>query len=454
MNRKAILISLLLLSLITLGLASSQTNQLPPGGGVLVIHTDPPEAEVVIDGTSRGQTEREKGLIVSDLGAGKHRLLVRKPWYRSVEREVNIEPGKRTILDLSLGPPIGFLSVRSSVPQSLIKIKGMGSFNNEVHRLEVSVGKYQVTVEPPNRQSRAQVVEVKIGLETDLLVDFGLAAPSADVKVASRPVDVVNLGRADRAPLMVEDRYGSRVGGSLVPEIISLAGGSFEMGSDSGGEDERPIHTVVVDGFDMARFEITNAQYKAFCDATGRQYPSDPEEWGNYFLVYPNHPVVMVSWDDAAAYCEWLSKLTGTTYRLPTEAEWEYAARGKLTGKKYPWGDEDPAGRACYLQGQIPLGVPTMRVGSFAPNGYELYNMAGNVWEWCFDWYDVSYYRSGNNRNPQGAPSGTMRVARGGAWLYDANSLRCAIRLKLSPYTQHETVGFRVARVRTVVSSQ
>lgn len=425
----------------------TQQNQ-PPGGGVLVVITDPPGAEVTVDGVARGTTAPEKGLLLSDVSVGKHRLLVHKKWYPAVEREVNIEPGKRTMIHLALGKPIGFLSIRSSLADSRIEIKGVGSYHHEVHRLEVPVGKYQVKVESPNSKPRLQTVEVEVGVETDLYVDFGPDALSAKVELTSHPVEVINRGHADRPLLKVGEHYGAQVGGYLVPEVISIPGGSFQMGSDTGGEDEKPVHEVYVDGFDIGRVPVTNAQYKVFCDATNRSYPVDPQEWGNYFKDYPDHPVVMVSWEDAMAYCDWLSKVTGLKYRLPTEAEWEYAARGGLTQKKYPWGDEDPKGRACYLEGQIPFGVPTMRVGSYPPNGYGLYDMAGNVWQWCWDWYDVSYYRSGNNRNPRGAPGGASKVARGGAWLYGPHSLRCAIRLQLAPQMQHETVGFRVALVR------
>ncbi len=417
-----------------------------PVGGVLIITTDPPGAEVVLDGSPRGATAPEKGLMLSDLIPGQHALLVHKKWYRSVERQVNVQSGKRTIVHLVLGRPIGFVSVRSSLPGSSIEIKGVGSYHDEIHRLEVPVGRYSVTVGPPSAKPRTQIIEVTVGVETDLFIDFGPDAVASKVDVKTNPVEVVNRGRADRALLKVGEHCGARVGGYLVPEVIPIPEGSFLMGSDTGGEDEKPVHEVHVDGFDVGRVLITNAQYRAFCDATQHEYPEDPEEWGNYFEDYADHPVVNVSWEEAMAYCKWLSKVTGLKYRLPTEAEWEYAARGGLIGKPYPWGDDEPKGRACYLEGQTPFGVPTMRVGSYPANGYGLYDMAGNVWQLCWDWYDVSYYRSGNNRNPTGAPDGIYKVARGGAWLYGASSMRCAIRLKLAPDMKHETVGFRVVR--------
>jgi formylglycine-generating enzyme required for sulfatase activity len=349
---------------------------------------------------------------------------------------------------MTLGRPIGFISVRASVPNARIDIKGVGVYPNELHRQEIPVGKYQVRVEAPGASPRVQMVEVTAGMETDVYFDFGPDAQPSKVDVKTASVEMLNRGRADRALLKAGDHYGALVKGYLIPEILSLPGGSFLMGSDHGGADETPIHEVYIDGFDIGRVLVTNAQFKTFCDATKREYPADPPEWGNYFKGYSDHPVVNVSWEDAMAYCEWLSKITGAKYRLPTEAEWEYAARGGLTGKKYPWGDEDPKGRANYLEGPIPFGAPTMRAGSYAPNGYGLYDMAGNLWQLCLDFYDVSYYRSGNNRNPQGPPEGGNKVARGGAWLYSTTSIRCAVRLQLSPFMQHETIGFRVALVR------
>lgn len=429
-------------------LLRAQHNLLPPEGALVVV-TDPAGAEVTLDGVVRGMTEPERGLILNDLKPGAYTLLVHKQWYRSVQRRVAIEPGKRTVVHLALGRPIGFLSVRASLPHVRIEVKGVGVYQQELHRQEIPIGKYQVKIEGPGFSPRVQAVDVTAGMETDLFFDLGPDAQPSKPDIKTTAIDILNRGRADRPLLKAGDRYGVLVRGYLIPEVISLAGGSFLMGSDVGGEDEKPVHEVYVDPFDMGRVLVTNAQFKVFCDATKRDYPTDPPEWGNYFNGYPDHPVVNVSWEDAMAYCEWLSKLTGLKYRLPTEAEWEYAARGGLTGKKYPWGDEDPKGRANYLEGQIPFGVPTMRVASYAPNGYGLYDMAGNVWQLCWDFYDVSYYRSGNTRNPQGPPEGGNKVARGGAWLYGPSSLRCAVRLQVSPFMQHETIGFRVALVRS-----
>jgi len=221
-------------------------------------------------------------------------------------------------------------------------------------------------------------------------------------------------------------------------EIVAIPAGYFMMGCDDGGDNEKPIHKVYVNAFLMDKYEVSVAQYKRFIEATGHR---QPENW-NEQLQNPNRPAVNVDWEDANAYANWVGK------RLPTEAEWEYAARGGNTGVagkpsyKYPWGNEASATKAnfdadssrgrqrewwgiakLYLKG----------VGSYSPNGYGLYDMAGNVWEWCADWSDPNYYKTSPERNPQGPKNARYRVLRGGSWYHDANSMRCAKRRGRGP---------------------
>jgi formylglycine-generating enzyme len=231
--------------------------------------------------------------------------------------------------------------------------------------------------------------------------------------------------------------------------MVYIPAGTFSMGSTSGGSDEEPVHTVYVDGFWMDQYEVTNAEYKIFCDATGRAYPSEIQI-AHYFYDYPNYPVVNVSWTDAAAYVQWIGK------RLPTEAEWEKAARGGLEGKTYPWGDDNPETHCNYygytgsLTGLMPkfyLGRGPLPVGSFAANGYGLYDMAGNVWEYCSDWYQIDYYSISPFKNPQGPATGTTRVLRGGSWVnyYEILNVRCANRYDFTPDYSFCYMGFRCA---------
>ncbi len=214
-------------------------------------------------------------------------------------------------------------------------------------------------------------------------------------------------------------------------------------------EAEQPQHVVYVDAFSMDRYEVTNAEYQRFMEATGHPAPKYWKEAPSFGATTafpvgsknPRHPVVGVSWEDARAYCRWRGK------RLPTEAEWEKAARGGLIGKNYPRGNGLSRGDV----NQSGVGGKdrwqwTAPVGSFPPNGYGLHDMAGNAFEWCADWYDANYYRNATSRNPDGPRTGIMRVVRGGSWdnnLLNVYYLRVAFRYYARPQTQNMLIGFR-----------
>jgi len=291
--------------------------------------------------------------------------------------------------------------------------------------------------------------------------------------------------------------------------MVWIPGGKFLMGSDSGKPSERPVHEVAVDGFWMDRHEVTNAQFARFVEATRyvtiaeRQLnPKDfpgvpsselvpfspvftppegavnyrrpnwwkpvqgaywrrPEGLGSSIKGKENHPVVHVCWHDAVAYCKWAGK------RLPTEAEWEFAARGGLVQKEFVWGDElKPGGKwmANIWQGDFPktntvedgfaATAPSM---SFPPNGYGLYDMSGNVWEWCEDWYNPHYYSVSPTVNPQGPLRGApaadadipAKVQRGGSFLCDDTycwNYRPYSRHSSTPDSAANHIGFRCVK--------
>lgn len=215
------------------------------------------------------------------------------------------------------------------------------------------------------------------------------------------------------------------------PEGMALIpGGTFMMGSDDGDQDEQPAHEVVISPFYLDIHEVTIAQYRRFIEATGRPAPL----FWHPDLDRPDDPVVGVSWFDANDYAAWLGK------RLPTEAEWEFAARGGSAGARYPWGDSPDRDAANYASFGI---VP---VKSFPPNGFGLHDMAGNVWEWCSDWYDRDFYRRGPMHNPQGPFEGALKVLRGGAWYCTEDAVRSSNRYYAAPQTQDFSMGFRCAQ--------
>lgn len=281
-----------------------------------------------------------------------------------------------------------------------------------------------------------------------------------------------------------------------ISTLVQLPGGEFRMGNDgpdaNEGDGEGPVRAVTVSPFAIDTVTVTNARFSTFAKATG--YVTDAERYGWSFVFHlllpesvrrttaspveapwwrrvsganwrapegpgssvgsrQNHPVVHVSWNDAQAYCAWAGA------RLPTEAEWEYAARGGLDGATYAWGDElTPGGRhQCNIwQGHFPDvntvedgWLSTAPVTTYSPNGFGLYNVAGNVWEWCADWFSDTWHITAPRENPQGPPDGDARVMRGGSYLCHhsyCNRYRMAARTKNTADSSAGNIGFRVAR--------
>jgi len=255
--------------------------------------------------------------------------------------------------------------------------------------------------------------------------------------------------------------------GARGPAMVWLPGGVFTMGQDDGPyDDEKPAHPVRVDAFSIGQYPVTFAEYDRFCEATQRKKPED-QGWGR-----DERPVINLSWKDVQSYCDWLSQETGEQYRLATEAEWEYACRA---GTETPWycgADEAQLGDYAWYDKNSDS--RTHPVGQKHPNAWQLYDMHGNVWEWCQDWFSGSYYeqlsselgqgsesapsrsstseaRSGAARelasdNPSGPESGSLRVVRGGSWGGDADDCRSAYRFRIVPSIRHIILGFRLSR--------
>ncbi len=238
------------------------------------------------------------------------------------------------------------------------------------------------------------------------------------------------------------------------------------MGSTAKGSwgDTQVVHAVELSSFRMGRFPVTNAQFAAFCETTDCTPPLNPRGWTNYFVRYPNHPVVNVTWEEADAYAKWLSDVTGQSFRLPTEAEWEYAALGGEEGRLYSWGNAWNTNGGNTLswhageelkddwkvwwdsggEKKSESQVMTTRVGSFPPNTWELYDITGNVWEWTGDWYQEDYYQISPRKNPMGPASGRERVLRGGSWYNKPLTSRIAVCDRYAPELRLSYNGFRV----------
>ncbi|HIE28389.1 TPA: PEGA domain-containing protein [Candidatus Poribacteria bacterium] len=458
-----------------------QPPQLPVKRGALVITSEPMGAEVHIDDKPMGATP----LALKDVPAGSYRVEMELEHYEIWRGNVDVKHQQQAEVRAELEPKPGALEVKSEPSGARVRIDGKDVgvtpyrkwvSSKEEHSITVSAEGYypesrKVTVQPEGKEVVSVVLKeipkgtleissepsgAKVWIDGK---DVGVT-PYSGLIIASEEHNVilsakgykfksqkvtVKQGEKRVVSVVLEEVKAGEMGAPTIigqdgAEMILIPAGEFIMGSPEGegDDDEHPQHTVFLDAFYIDKYEVTNAQYKQFMDATGHKAP---EYWNDERYNQPNQPVVGVSWYDAVAYCKWAGK------RLPTEAEWEKAARG-TDGREYPWGNEWDS-----LKCNSEIGGDgyeyTAPVGSF-PDGaspYGVMDMAGNVWEWVADWYDSNHYYY--SRSPQQGPdSGSHRVLRGGSWVnaVQLSSLRCADRDWFNPNYWNNISGFRCAQ--------
>ncbi len=257
-------------------------------------------------------------------------------------------------------------------------------------------------------------------------------------------------------------------------EFILVKGGCFQMGDTfgDGQKDEQPVHEVCIDDYYIGKAEVTVRAFRKFVDQTTYRTDAEKEghcwgidkdgQWKNVsgkcwknlsFQQQGNHPVVCVSWNDAQAFVKWLNRQSKGGYRLLTEAEWEYAARGSGQQRHYA-SQTGRLDRALANYGAEQCCEPdagdgysyTSPVGSFPANDIGVYDLSGNVWEWTGDWYDENYYKKSLRNNPKGPDTGSYRIIRGGSWNIPLKYLRCSNRRRYEPSLRHVNIGFRLAK--------
>jgi len=329
--------------------------------------------------------------------------------------------------------------------------KLLQQFNNQVQQRNLA---YQVgTLKLKNYDADTQKFTVNLNWQANWLNQFETLQNKGIVTITvQKAKQLYNAGnkkplfiiaslhdnQVEIQGLIVENGQTYPINLVKLPKMVKIPAGKFQMGDIQGGgdSDEKPVHWVTIkQPFFMSKYEITFAEYDAFAEATSKEKPDD-KGWGR-----ANRPVINVSWDDAVAYTTWLSQQTGDQYRLPSEAEWEYAARAG-TKTKYWWGNNIGKNKAnCSDCGD--KFEYTSPVGSFQPNKFGLYDTVGNVWEWCADYYQNSYKNAPTDGSVWKKDS-KYRVLRGGSWDDDPNNVRSANRFR-SNYRFYN-IGFRVVR--------
>jgi len=300
-------------------------------------------------------------------------------------------------------------------------------------------------------REEARNVTVNVGgaVQGNIIIGNGNQAHNQPLKTTPEPATKQERAAVENATREKSERgLNLNLGDGVTMEFVRVPAGEFWMGSDKtndkqAADDETPRHKVSLDEYLIGKYPVTNRQYQVFAQKTARSVPS---HWKNGQIPNgkENHPVVYVGWQDAADFCEWASKTTGQSVCLPSEAQWEKAARG-TDGRIYPWGDNPPNKDLANYAKNVGDTTP---VGQYPAGAspYGALDMAGNVWEWVADWYASDYYKNSAARNPTGPSTGQYRVLRGGSWGNYGDVLRVSYRFRYVLVNRYNVIGFRCAR--------
>jgi formylglycine-generating enzyme required for sulfatase activity len=439
---------------------------LQPNFAELTINA-PSGASIVLNNQQKGT-----GSWIGRLSAGIYSIEARLEKHRAAKQDIELTTGDKRTIELQPTPIYGSLDVVSSPSGATIKIDGKdyGTTPNTISRM--LIGEYTVqltragytTVDKKivvTEGTSAMISETLVnGREVtinstpsgvNLFVDgnaMGITPYTGNLtfgshelkiesegKIAERNVEIPQSGGETNFTLAFDPASFSEKVKGVSFEMIWIKGGVFQMGSNSGISDEKPAHTVTVSDFAMGKTEVTQALWKAVMGNNPSRFK------GN------NLPVENVSWIDCQEFIKKLNQLTGKKYRLPTEAEWEYAAGGGATNRTKWAGTSGESSLGEYAWYSANSGSKTQAVGTKKPNCLGLHDISGNVWEWCSDWYKSDYYKSGLQTNPQGPLSGSHRVIRGGGWGSVVSCCRSAYRDYEYSYFHRNDIGFRLVVV-------
>jgi len=368
------------------GHALTETFTLKPKTGTLSVMTTPIGTTVYLNGENKGQSP----LFINNLIMGTYTLRLQKQGYATLQKQVNISENKTTALKETLPDAVNVQITSQPAGAKLYidgQYKGVTPLTTPLsfatHRFKLQKEKYK------DFEINKTITQATNNFKFQLISNFQI-------------------------------------------EMVFVKGGTFKMGYHNGDSDEKPVHRVTVSDFYIGKYEVTQKQWRAIMGNNPSYFKGD------------NLPVENVSWDDVQEFLKKLNTKTGKHYRLPTEAEWEYAARGGVKSRGYEYAGSNNIDEVAWYDGNS--GNKTHPVGTKKPNELSIYDMSGNVWEWCHDWYATNYYRNSPHYNPQGPSNGDSRVLRGGSWDYDAGNCRVANRYGDYPGYSDGNDGFRVAR--------
>lgn len=413
--------------------------ELEPSFGFITIISDPEGADILVDGKKVGTTP----YMYERISRGQHRIEVKKERYTPYVNLVNVKNGETAQLEnvklTAVRVPMGILELASNPSGAVITINGRQYGQTPKTLTDFEVGTYTVYFSKEGYENLTQTVEIKDGKKETLAVTM------TKTSVPQQPVPTMPTN-----PTAQTSSTGNRtftVNG-VTFEMVYVKGGTFTMGctSEQGGDcddDEKPSHSVTLGDYYIGKFEVTQELWYAVMGTTVSQQRDQADKSWSLRGEGNNYPMYYISWNECQEFVRKLNQKTGANFRLPTEAEWEYAARGGNKSNGYKYSGSNSIDNVAWYDGNS--GSKTHPVGAKTPNELGIYDMSGNVWEWCQDWY--GNYSSSSQTNQQGPSSGSNRVVRGGSWSSIAGSCRVSNRDYNDPGSRINNYGFRLALV-------
>jgi len=443
------------------GQTTTLSVDLEPNFASININTTP-EADIYIDDIKKGN-----GSITERLNPGLHTFEARKNKHYSDKKQQEFTAGETVNLSLHVQAKSGKVDITSTPFDATIKLNGKNYGTTPNTLKDLLIGNYILTLEKQGYGTISktititenQTVSINETLPSGKQVNIGSTPSGAQLsvdgtnygttpqtitlafgnhtlklvngkKTVEQNITISQSGKTSFSFDVSELSNFTKTTAGLNIKMVAVQGGSFKMGSND-SDDEKPIHTVTVNDFYIGKYEVTQAQWKAIMGNNPSYFK------GN------NLPVENVSWNDIQEFIQKLNAKTGKNYRLPTEAEWEYAARGGAKSRGYKYSGSNSLGGVAWYNSNS--NSKTHSVGQKQANELGIYDMSGNVWEWCSDWYDSKYYKKSPAFNPQGPSSGSIRVFRGGSWDYFESFSRVAYRSDFYPGFRYFIIGFRLA---------